>query len=109
MYPEPGYVVLELRVEQDQVTEINIAKWTRITNYAYIPLDEDDEKEHVSLLQNMGISSVKAVMTQFYPEIKSKIIASWDRLFDDSVSLGSTNAYGRMWEVRKEWVQKTIV
>lgn len=106
MKPEPGYVVLELKVPEECVTRIDIAKWTRITNYSYIPLDEEDDKRHNRYLRELGINNADAVMTQFYPEIKRKIIASWDRLFDSTVSLGSTSEYGLMWEVRKEWIQK---
>ena len=43
MRPEDGYAVLELRVREELVTPVNIEKWTRITNYSYIPLDEEDE------------------------------------------------------------------
>ena len=96
MRPEDGYAVLELRVQEELVTPVNIEKWTRITNYSYIP-------------RSMGISNAQAVMSDFYPEIKKKIIASWDRLFDDSVRAGNRNAYGLMWEVKKEWVKNAVM
>ena len=109
MRPENGFAVLELRVREELVTPVNIEKWTRITNYSCIALDEEDAAEHNSLLRNMGINNAQAVMTDFYPEIKRKIIASWDRLFDDNVKAGNSNAYGLMWEVRREWVQNVTV
>lgn len=109
MSPESGYAVLELRVQDELVTPVNIEKWTRITNYSYIPLNAEDESEHNSLLREIGISNARAVMTDFYPEIKKKIIASWDRLFDDSVRAGSGNSYGLMWEVKKEWVKNAVM
>ena len=109
MRPENGYAVLELRVREELVTPVNIEKWTRITNYSYIPLNEEDEAEHNRLLRNMGISNARAVMSDFYPDMKKKIIASWDRLFDDSVRAGNRNAYGLMWEVKKEWVKNAVM
>jgi hypothetical protein len=109
MSPESGYAVLELKVQDELVTPVNIEKWTRITNYSYIPLNGEDESEHNCLLRNIGISNAQAVMSNFYPNIKRKIVSSWDRLFDDTVKSGSSNAYGLMWEVRKEWVQNVIV
>ena len=109
MSPEPGYAVLKLKVDENLVTPVNIEKWTRITNYSYIPLDAEDESEHNRLMSKIGISSAQAVMSGFYPDIKQKIIASWDRLFDDAAMSGSSNAYGLMWEVKKEWVQNVIV
>jgi len=39
----------------------------------------------------------------FYPNIKSKIMKSWDRLFDDSVELSPARV-GIIWEVRQEWI-----
>lgn len=109
MMPEPGYTVLELRVQENKVTHLNIAKWTRITNYSYIPLDEEDEKEHCRLLREIGTDNARAVMTRFYPELRQKIIASWDRLFDESVSLGNRSEYGLLWEVRKEWIRNVTI
>lgn len=109
MFSEPGYAVLELKVSDEQVTKLNIAKWTRVTNYSYIPLNEEDEAYHNRLMSDLGIDNVRAVMTQFYPELKRKIINSWDRLFDDDISLGSDNCYGLLWEVKKEWVQEVIL
>ncbi len=109
MSPEDGYVVLELKVPENQVTSIDTAKWTKITNYSYIALDEKDEKEHQRMLDEAGTDNIRAVMTSFYPEIRKKIIGSWDRLFDRTISLGSTSEYGLMWEVKKEWIQKTVM
>ena len=105
MSPEPGYAVLELRVPAELVTRLDIAKWTRITNYSYIPADEEDEAEHNRYLNCLGTDNARAVMTRFYPELRQKIISSWDRLFDDSIVLGSTSAYGLLWEVKKEWLK----
>ena len=44
-------------------------------------------------------------MSRFYPELKEEIVRSWDRLFDDSVQLGNSSAYGVLWEIRREWVK----
>lgn len=109
MSPELGYAVLELRVPAELVTRLDIAKWTRITNYSYIPADDADEAEHNSCLKELGTDNASAVMTRFYPELRQKIIDSWDRLFDDSIVLGSTSAYGLMWEVKKEWIQDVVL
>lgn len=108
MMPEPGYAVLGLKVREEDVIRVNIAKWTMITNYSYIPADEEDEKNHNEYMKKLGIDNARAVMSQFYPDVKRKITDSWDRLFDDSVDLGSTNAYGLIWEVRQEWIETVI-
>lgn len=104
MLPSPGTVILELQVEEDSVTRVNIAKWGAILNYAYIPADGADARRHGQLLQDYGVSDAKACMTQFYPQIKREIMDSWRRLFDESVSLGSDACYGLLWEIREEWI-----
>ena len=106
MLPGPGFVILELEIDPDLITEVNIAKWGTILNYSYIPQDEADARRHKKLLADYGVSDTKAYMSQFYPQIKREIVASWDRLFDDRVQLGNPYAYGTIWEVRQEWVRQ---
>lgn len=106
MPPEQGNVILELSIEEADITRINITKWSMILNYSYIPLSEADAKQHRALLEMYGTNDVKAVMTSFYPEIKREITDSWSRLFDDSVVVGNDLVYGTVWELRKEWVRE---
>lgn len=100
--------ILQLSLYPEQITSINIAKWGHILNYGYIPADEADLARHRKLLDDYGISDVKAVISQFYPQIKREIQESWNRLFDDSILMGSDARYGNIWEIRKEWVTDVI-
>ena len=104
MLNSPDFVILHLEIPDSEITKINIAKWGQMLNYAYIPLDEKDDARHRELMKNYGVDDARAVMTQFYPELKREIIASWSRLFDDSVKLGSDASYGLVWQLRKKWV-----
>lgn len=97
-------IILELLLDECNITLINIAKWGAILNYSYIEKDEADGERHRELLKLYRTNDVDAVMTQFFPEIKREIIDSWKRLFDDSVALGNNMCYGTIWEIRKEWV-----
>lgn len=104
MMKDQNSVILELSLEPDQITPVNIEKWGTMLNYSYIPKDEADAKRHRQLLEQYGVSDTRAYMTQFYPEIKREIVDSWDRLFDDRIILGSDAKYGTIWEIRREWV-----
>ena len=95
-------------LEEAQITRVNIAKWGAILNYSYIPADEADDRRHKKLLRDYGVSDAKAFMTQFYPDIKREIIASWARLFDDRVQLGNDWCYGTIWEVKQEWITAVV-
>lgn len=105
MLPSPETVLLELRLPRELVYPVNIEKWGMILNYSYIPQDEADARRHRRLLEDYGVSDARAYGSQFYPQIKREIAASWDRLFDSSIILGSVAAYGTVWEVRQEWIQ----
>ena len=107
MMLQPGFVMLELEIDEEIITKINIEKWTSITNYSYIPLDEKDKKRHAQMLEEYGTNDIKAFSTAFYPQIKREIEQSWQRLFDDDITItGNKNYYGNIWEIKKEWVKK---
>lgn len=108
MLQSEGTVILEVEADADSIIHLNIAKWGAVLNYSYIPKDAEDEKRHKEKMKEYGVSDTKAVMSRFYPELKREIIASWDRLFDDSVSMGNDDAYGLIWELRREWIRAGI-
>lgn len=101
---DPETVILKLSVDEALITPVNVIKWGKIMDYSYIPANEADAERHRTLLADYRVSDVKAYMSQFYPQIKREIIASWDRLFDDTILLGNDLKYGLIWELREEWV-----
>lgn len=103
-----GSVILELEIDKESLALVNINKWGTILNYSYIPANAKDEKEHQAMLRAYNTSDAQAYMSQFYPEIKRKIISSWSRLFDNSIIIGNENSYGIIWEVKQEWIKKII-
>lgn len=101
-------VILELLVEKDLVIVTDTEKWGRVVNLWYVPLSKEDEDEYDKKLNNYGISNCSnAYMSGFYPHLKSEIIKSWDRLFDNSYSLSNLKQ-GTIWEIKKEWIQRII-
>lgn len=104
----PGTIILELLVEKDLVIVTDSEKWDRVVNLWYVPLNKKDEEEYDKKLKNYGISNFSnAYMSSFYPHLKTEIIKSWNRLFDNSYLLSDLNQ-GTIWEVKKEWVQRVI-
>lgn len=104
-----GEVTLELALDEDLILPVDIAKWSTILNYSYIPEDDADLRRHQQLLRDHGVAGdAKALMTPFYPLIKREIIASWERLFDASMMADNTVSVGTIWEVKKEWLVEVI-
>lgn len=108
MPPQEGAVLMKLRMDKELITPINILKWGAVMNYSYIPADAGDAKRHLETLSACGTSDARAVMTPFYPQLKREIQQSWRRLFDESVSLGSSACYGIVWELRREWLLEAV-
>lgn len=100
-----GNVLLEILVDADKIFVMDLDKWGRIVNYMYIPKDPQDEREHEELLKRYGIDDSTAYMSPFYPSVKSKIIKSWDRLYDEGIELSPAKV-GIIWEVKQEWIVK---
>ena len=108
MLPGEGAVILELELDPELITRINVAKWGAMLNYAYLPRDEADARRHRKLLSDYGASD--AFMTSFYPQIKREILDSWQRLFRHHAALGMGDRSGvggvqaGLWCIRREWV-----
>lgn len=110
MLPGEGAVILELELDPELITRINVAKWGAMLNYAYLPRDEADARRHRKLLSDYGASDARAFMTSFYPQIKREILDSWQRLFRHHAALGMGDRSGvggvqaGLWCIRREWV-----
>ena len=102
--PTPDTVILELTVNEELLTYLNVAKWGAVNNCSYIPLNEEDEKRHKEMMAAYGVTDLKACTSRFYPELKKEIVDSWDRVFDDQIQLGNDYAYGLLWEIKEEWI-----
>ena len=105
--PTENRVLIKASVPEEYFCCINIVKWTRVSNYCYLPADEEDLKAHHDLLKKYGADDAKAIMTPFYPLIKRKILNSWKRLFEGSIPTDE-GIYALMWEMRQEWIEEII-
>ncbi|HCJ56373.1 MAG TPA: hypothetical protein DHV55_02555 [Clostridiaceae bacterium] len=76
-------------------------------NYWYLPIDNSDEEKFNDELKRMGIGDESELYRghkgNFYPHLRSKIIRSWERLFEGVEEITPTTQ-ATLWEIRKEWV-----
>ena len=101
-------VIFELEVPQEDVIIMDTVKWDHIVNYWYIPKDKADAKKHQEQLDKYNIKSESSIYREdFYPQLKQKIIDSWDRLFDSSIQL-SDETQAALWQIKEEWVTKVF-
>ena len=103
--PSDNTLVIELEIDSKDLLVFDMGKWDYILNYWYIPIDEDDARAFKREMDEKGIpNQSEAVMTEFHPILKRKIIASWTRLFDNRIRV-SGNDQAICWELKKEWVK----
>lgn len=107
LQPSEDTVILEIEVEKQKVVITDMEKWGYVVNYWYVPLNKEDEEKHTNELIKNGIGDESALYMShkgnFYPLLRSKIIKSWDRIFEDSSSQNSITQ-ATLWEIKKEWI-----
>jgi hypothetical protein len=104
----PGDRIVELDVPVDQALFFNQGKWLRILNLSYIPENPNDEQNFKKKISTQGLQHPSQAYTNhFYPQLKKEIIASWERLFDESIRLSADDMCA-LWEIRKEWITKIM-
>ncbi len=101
-------VILLLEIEIDKVILFDSGKWNKILNLSYIPKDKDDRLKFSQELEKYNISDDStAYMSNFYPQLKSKIKRSWNRLFDEDIKISGIDQ-AAIWEIRKDWIIDVI-
>ncbi|PAB58782.1 DUF3841 domain-containing protein [Anaeromicrobium sediminis] len=101
-------VILVLEIEKDHTILFDSGKWNKILNLSYIPKDENDKEKFIKELERYNITDdSEAYMSNFYPQLKSRIRRSWDRLFDEDIKISGVNQ-AALWEIRKEWIVNII-
>lgn len=99
-----GAVSFELEIPDDKIMIFDMEKWDYIVNHMYLPEDDQDRERFKEKLEKYNISVESDIYTEnFYPLLKQEMVASWKRLFDDSIRL-SEHDLAIAWELRKEWV-----
>ncbi|MBQ9068451.1 MAG: DUF3841 domain-containing protein [Eggerthellaceae bacterium] len=107
--PAPQTICLTLEVPDDALAIVDYDQWGYRENHGYVPLDVDDERAHNEELKRYGIGNEAALITgeqgNFYPQIKRKIQASWQRVFDAPNPRMDLNV-GAIWQIVPEWVKE---
>ena len=110
--PAEGTVSLTLEIPRECVYIVDYDRWGYVLNYWYLPRDAADEKAHNEELAHAGIGNEALLFTSdkgnYYPALKSKIVRSWERVFDD-VNENMDMNVGMVWEIKREWVKDVEV
>lgn len=103
---------LALYVPSDQVVLFDMYDWNKIMCMKYMGEDEAAEAAFRKELVQMGLREADIMFTCFYPELRQKILESWDRLFrhHDSLKNGGASdvksVQAALWQIKEEWIIK---
>lgn len=102
-------VSFALRIPREKVYVMSEYAWGFRVNYMYVPLNLEDEHKFNEELKRYGIENEMALATgpmgNYYPMLKKRIIASWDRVFDLAPN-SPEDELGVCFQLEKEWIQK---
>lgn len=103
--------VVELCVPVSQAVFFDVLDWTRILQLRYMPQNEKDERAFAQLLQDYSVKrEMDVVLTNFYPDLKARVLASWERLFrhHDRIAAGDesgvTGVQAALWKLDRAWM-----
>lgn len=107
-----GANLLTLDVPRDQAVFFDMYDWIKILQLNYLSQDEAKSQEFKEKLKSRGLNETEVMTTNFYPDLKMEIMASWDILFrhHENIAKGkeieSQNIQAALWQIKKEWIVK---
>lgn len=100
-----GAELLKLRIPAGQMLYFDRKRWTEILNLSYVGTEKEREAFDREL-RAQGIADVSDVFAKpYYPAVKSRIIKSWDKVFETE-GLDDQDVQGAVWCIRREWIEK---
>ena len=109
MFVADGLTVMKLEVPVNQVVLFDMDVWTKILRLEYVG-NEQEKKAFAKELKKYNVSAIDAVLGNFYPVLKRKIMESWKVLFENDEKLkegnpdGIRNVQAGLWQIKKEWI-----
>lgn len=102
--------ILRLEVPVGEAVFFDMYDWNRIMQMQYLGKDPGEERAFRQELALRGITPSEVMLTAFYPELRARVCASWQRLFrhHEAVRQGDRTGVGSLqaglWCIRREWV-----
>ena len=84
--------------------------WNKVVRLEYIGETEAEERAFRRELRDRGLTGRNVMLTQFYPELRQAVLASWRRLFrhHEAIRAGDLTGVGgvqaALWQLRREWL-----
>ncbi|MBR2131087.1 MAG: DUF3841 domain-containing protein [Oscillospiraceae bacterium] len=105
-----GGQLLTLDVPVEEVICFDLYDWNRILCMKFLAVDDAQERAFRTELCARGLTEDQIMLSSFYPELKTQIMESWQRLFrhHEAILSGDTSDVGgvqaALWQIKREWI-----
>lgn len=98
--------LLALNVPRAELLIFPRAWWTRVLQLSYLGATEQETAAFEQELSARGLTGYQVMTSRFYPELRERMLASWEKLLDPEAISGLAPAQlqGAVWTIRREWV-----
>ena len=110
MFLGDDQTALKLEVPADQVILFDVFDWNRILQFRYLGETEEENRAFERELERRGITGYDVLHSNFYPDLRARILGSWKRLLRHHEALLSGDRTGvravqaGLWQLRREWI-----
>ena len=102
--------VLALDVPVEEALFFDMFDWNQILQFHLLSEDPREERKFLEELSARGIRANDVMLTGFYPDLRQRVLDSWELLFrhHQAARLGNTEGIGKLqaalWQIRLDWV-----
>ena len=105
-----GGCTLTLDVPICETVFFDMYDWYRVLQMKYMGENEKDERDFLRELSLCGLRESDVMLTAFYPELKQKIMGSWQKLFrhHNRIAAGDFSCaravQAGLWRIDRRWI-----
>ena len=102
--------VLALDVPVEEALFFDMFDWNQILQFHLLSKDPMEERRFLEELNARGIRANDIMLTGFYPDLRQRVLDSWELLFrhHNAARVGNTEGIGKLqaalWQIRRDWV-----
>lgn len=102
--------VLALDVPVEEALFFDMFDWNQILQFHLLSEDPGEERRFLEELSARGIRANDIMLTGFYPDLRQRVLDSWELLFrhHQAARLGNMEGIGKLqaalWQIRRDWV-----
>ena len=103
--------ILELAIPLDEAIFFSLLDWNRILQLGFLSEDKKEQEAFRLELVSYGLQNETDIMlSNFYPDLKRRIIQSWSTLFRHHQEIKQGNMpydfplQAALWQLRREWL-----